>query len=321
MTNHLYKLWSSLIKFAVLTKLILFGNSSKPIPWANRLVITIENLFYQQIHLNKILKDNNNLPLNSKLCIEMDFHQLWFKDWCQKINMNPKNLHRKLWEHVVISQALSEREILKPGNKGLGFAVGNEPLPALFASFQCNIVATDIGINTQEAKLWGTSGEHLNNINNLRRNDICKSDIFNKFVSYRPVDMNQIPSDLKDFDFVWSTCAFEHLGSISNGMDFVINSMGCLKNGGWAVHTTEFNLTSNVNTFESENLVLFRRKDIEHLISILHEKGYFVEELDTSVGLTKNDYFVNQPPYRKKIHLKLRVDNYVTTSLILIIRK
>ena len=34
------------------------------------------------------------------------------------------------------------------------------------------------------------------------------------------------------FDFVWSACAFEHLGSILNGLEFVVNSVKCLKPGG-----------------------------------------------------------------------------------------
>jgi hypothetical protein len=133
--------------------------------------------------------------------------------------------------------------------------------------------------------------------------------------------MRNIPESLRDFDFTWSSCAFEHLGSIQNGINFIVNQMSCLKEGGWAVHTTEFNLTSNERTLEGKDLVFFRRSDIEHLIELLNQKGYFVEELDTSVGLTKSDYFVDVPPYSYSPHLKLRMGNYVITSIILIIRK
>ena len=34
--------------------------------------------------------------------------------------------------------------LYRPGKRGLVFAVGTEPLPAMFASFGCAIVATDI---------------------------------------------------------------------------------------------------------------------------------------------------------------------------------
>jgi hypothetical protein len=211
--------------------------------------------------------------------------------------------------------------MLKPGNKGLGFGVGNEPLPALFSSLYCDIVATDIGNNTEQAELWRQSDQYSGTLDKLHRSDICDMGTFKNHVVYRPVDMNNLPADLTDFDFTWSSCAFEHLGSISHGIEFIINQMRCLKKGGWAVHTTEFNLTSNQDTIESKDLVLFRRKDLEKLIDILATKGYYVEELDTSIGFTKNDFFVDRPPYKLKTHLKLSVGDYVSTSIILIIRK
>ncbi|HZI52320.1 MAG TPA: hypothetical protein VFD56_01350, partial [Chitinophagaceae bacterium] len=49
---------------------------------------------------------------------------------------------------------------------------------------------------------------------------LCDEDLFRKSVVYRAVDMNKIPGDLVDFDFNWSSCSFEHLGSIEKGMRF-----------------------------------------------------------------------------------------------------
>jgi hypothetical protein len=320
-TNLINKIASALIKQLNIITIKTLGENSKMLHFAYTCKTAIESQFYEQIHLPNMIRADHYLPLNSRLCVETDFHQPWFIDWCLKFDTNPKSFHRKWWEYVTITQALCERGMLESGKKGLGFGVGNEPLPALFASHECHILATDIGENTSRAKIWGLSGQHLNELKNLNKNKICEPNIFEKYVSYRPVDMNAVPSDLRDFDFLWSSCAFEHLGSITKGIDFVVNSMDCLKKGGWAIHTTEFNLTSNDNTFEAENLVLYRRRDIEQLISVLKNRGHFVEELDTSIGLTKKDYFVNQPPYIKKTHLKIRIDNYVSTSLILIIRK
>ena len=39
--------------------------------------------------------------------------------------------------------------------------------------------------------------------------------------AYREVDMRAIPTDLRGFDFAWSSCALEHLGSLGAGMAFV----------------------------------------------------------------------------------------------------
>lgn len=45
-----------------------------------------------------------------------------------------ERLNRKIWEWCYVAEALSERGMLLPGRRGLGFAVGQEPLVALFAS-------------------------------------------------------------------------------------------------------------------------------------------------------------------------------------------
>ena len=84
-------------------------------------------------------------------------------------------------------------------------------------------------------------------------------------VKLRSVDMNSIPDDIEGYDFTWSACAFEHLGSIDKGLEFVKNSLKCLKPGGIAVHTTEFNASSDQNTLTSGPTVLFRKKDLELL--------------------------------------------------------
>jgi hypothetical protein len=87
--------------------------------------------------------------------------------------------------------------------------------------------------------------------------------------------MNHIPSHLADrFDFCWSTCSFEHLGSLEHGLRFVENSIGTLKVGGIAVHTTEFNLSSDADTLESPNLSVYRRRDIEKLVKALEQAGH-----------------------------------------------
>ena len=51
---------------------------------------------------------------------------------------------------------------------------------------------------------------------------------------------------------LWSSCSLEHLGSISHGIEFILNSLKCLKQHGVAVHTTEFNLSSNEETLNEK---------------------------------------------------------------------
>lgn len=264
----------------------------------------------------------NNM-IKSKICTESDFHNEWFKKWEKKINWCPGLINRKTWEWVMIAHALDERDMLKPGNNGIGFGIGKDPLPSLFASLGVYTLATDLppDIDTRSGKKWLNSEQYPAEIDQLFWPNICDINSFRKCVSYRAVDMNHIPQDLLGFNFSFSSCAFEHLGSIQNGLDFIINQMNCIKRGGWAVHTTEYNLSSNDQYFDDTLTVTFRRRDFEGLINSLNDCGFYVEELDTSIGSTKSDFFVDEPPYGSDPHLRIRLGDFVSTSIILIIRK
>lgn len=261
--------------------------------------------------------------IKSKICTDSDFHNEWFKKWDNRINWLPGLINRKQWEWVMITQSLEERNLLKPGKKGIGFGIGKDPLPSLFASLGCSILATDLprDTDTESGKRWLHSTQYANEINQLFWPNICDINIFKKNVTYQGVDMNHIPQDLRGFDFSFSSCALEHLGSIQNGSNFIFNQMNCIKKGGWAVHTTEYNLSSNDQYFNDNFTVTFRRRDIETIIDKLTDSGHFVEELDTSIGSTKSDFYVDQPPYGSDPHIRLQIGDFVVTSIILIIKK
>lgn len=207
------------------------------------------------------------------------------------------------------------------GQRGLVFAVGMEPLPSLFASLGCQIVATDLHIEDHRATTWTRVGGHSSSSALLNQCRLCEDEQFDQLVSFRPVDMNNIPADLLDFDFTWSTCSFEHCGSIKLGQEFIYRQMQCLKPGGVAVHTTEFNLTSNRRTRSRGNTVLFRRQDVEAMLRRLTDDGHQVELLDLDVGDSESDCEYDRLPYSYDRHLKLEWRNYVTTSLGLIIQR
>jgi hypothetical protein len=134
--------------------------------------------------------------------------------------------------------------------------------------------------------------------------------------------MNEIPKDLsrEEFDFTWSACAFEHLGSIENGLKFVQKSIDCLKPGGIAVHTTELNVSSNDSTIEVGHTVIFRKSDIEELARRLRAQGHQIE-LNFHLGTQPQDKFYDVPPYSDFNHLKLELDQFITTYYGIIVRK
>ena len=135
--------------------------------------------------------------------------------------------------------------MLRPGRRGLGFAVGAEKLPALFAARGCEITATDLPADDERRNPWAQSGQWVGECDALNAAGLCDPAAFRRLVSFRPVDMNHVPADLTGYDFTWSTCSFEHCGSLQLGLDFLERQMECLVPGGMAVHTTEFNLSSN----------------------------------------------------------------------------
>lgn len=243
-----------------------------------------------------------------------------FQMWVERMKGRRSWMHRKLWEWCYIAQALSERNLLKPGIRGLGFAVGQEPLPALFASYGSDIVATDLDTHEAKERGWVETNEHAAELNELNKAQICPDDIFKQQVSFRFVDMNKIDDDLKGFDFVWSSCSVEHLGSLEHGKQFIYNSIKCLKPGGYAIHTTEYNISSNEKTLEDGPAVIYRERDIKEIGHKLQTGGHRIE-LDFTLGNKPFDLQVDFPPYKQDVHLRLELSGYVCTSYGLIIQK
>jgi SAM-dependent methyltransferase len=258
--------------------------------------------------------------LKSSLCKAKDLQAGWYKRWCREMNEETK-FHRKQWEFVYVMQALWERGCIQAGKKGLVFAVGTEPGPSVFAKYGCDIAATDILPAKGIEMGWTDANQLCFGIESLNTRGLCDDETLKRHVTYRTVDMNNIPTDLVNFDFNWSSCSFEHLGSIDKGLAFLKNQLQTLKPGGWAVHTTEYNMSSDEDTIESGDTVVFRKRDIDTIVAELRSKGHYVEELDYSAGGEREDFQVDYLPHQQQVHLKLQLDKYIVTSIGLIIRK
>jgi hypothetical protein len=230
-------------------------------------------------------------------------------------------LHRKLWEWCFITDVLHQEGMLEDEKNGLGFAVGREPLVSYFASLGADILASDLDVEKAASAGWVGSNEHAASLEILNERNICTPDLFAKKVRFKEVDMNNFSvNDLGQFNFVWSSCAFEHLGSLEHGLKFVENAMDCVKSGGLAVHTTEFNVGSNDLTHEDGGTVIYRRRDIEDLVERLLKAGHKVR-VKYNFGDQPADYNVDVPPYTHDVHLKLHLMGHTTTSIGLVIRK
>lgn len=212
--------------------------------------------------------------------------------------------------------------MLVEGKKGLGFAVGTEPLAAAFASRGVSVVATDLhsGASTED---WAETGQHAASLESLIHPHILDEERFRQLVSFQPADMNHLEEfEDESFDFVWSSCALEHIGNLDAGLSFVVNATRLLKPGGMAAHTTEYNVSSNRDTI-TEGDCIYRRQDIERLDYSLRPVRCGLEPVDFNAGVHSYDLDYDTPPYfgEGPRHIKLLLGGYVSTSMLLVVRK
>lgn len=264
---------------------------------------------------------------------QADMESDWAAYWLAELKV-PVVFHRKLWEFAYMLQALWERGMLEPGRRGLGFGCGTEPLPSYLASLGVDVTVTDLAPEASIDLGWSTTNQHTATLEHAFKPELVEREAFHRHVSLAYVDMNAIPPDLQGYDFCWSICALEHLGSIAKGLDFVQNSLDTLKPGGVAVHTTEFNFASDEETIDNWPTVLFLRRHFMELANRLNGLGHEVAELDFSVGDRPMDRFIDLPPWDHDmndymranwgaghVHLKLSVDGFPSTCFGLVIRK
>lgn len=233
----------------------------------------------------------------------------------QMLGLPPNRRHRKLWEFVFIVRALEAAGMLEPGKRGLVFAAGEEPLISLFASKGVEIVATDMDAEGARRAGW-VNGQFTGSRDKLFYPDLVSWDDFDRLVSYETADMNHIPPHLfGQFDFVWTTCSLEHVGSVLLAQRFAINSMEVLKPGGMALHTTEFTLSSLSHKFEGPYYCIFRKSDMDALASSLRKLRFHVPDIYYHAGSSKLDQTPDLPRYDKNRHIKLLLDGHVVTSI------
>ena len=229
-------------------------------------------------------------------------------------------LHRKLWENVFIIDKLEKANVVRSKRRGLGFGVGKEMLPAVFAAAGADVTATDAPPEIGAGAGWTLTDEWAPSLDDLPTGAMSKEE-FRRRVSWRTCDMNSIEPDLSEYDFCWSSCCLEHLGSLEAGAEFIVNSVEkTLKIGGIAVHTTEFNLSSNSETIERGQTVLYRRRDLEALIATLRQRGHHVDDLIIAPDLLSLGGYIDTPPYAAP-HVRLALNGYTTTSVGLVIRR
>lgn len=230
-------------------------------------------------------------------------------------------LHRKVWEFVYVLRAAEQHGVLAEGRTALGFGVGREPIPAALASHGLTVLATDLSAAEDKSAHWSSTGQHLTDLSALSHPEIVSDDQLERQVSLRYVDMNEVPDDLATYDLVWSCCAFEHLGSPSAGLDFVLRTLDLLRPGGVAVHTTELELTPRAETADYGNLAVYRIADLDGVVEEARARGFEIETNWYVAMETASDRWIGRPPFDDPAHLKLLIGDSISTSVGLLVRR
>ncbi len=264
------------------------------------------------------------IDMRSKPSTQLDLEADWTRHWSAELK-HAHIIHRKIWEYAYVLQVLWQTGKMKPGMKGVGFGCGEEPMASYLAAKGCKVLVTDLPPDDRRAKGWTETKQHAT-LDKAFKGDLVDRATFNNNVSFRHVDMSDLPADLKDYDFCWSICAFEHLGSIDKGVAFIENVVDSLKPGGVSVHTTEFNFGNDKETIDNWPTVLFQQRHFETMARRLEKKGCRVLPLDFNVGSLPLDRFIDMPPFpheassaamghwsKDTMHIKLSVDGFPTT--------
>ncbi len=280
--------------------------------------------------------DPTPLGLTSRPARQSDMEAPWSRHWCAELAITPI-YHRKIWELAFLLQSVYDAGLLqRSGVRALGFGCGEEPIASYLASRGIDVTVTDLAPERVARLGWAETGQHTSSLDKAFHPTLVGREQFDRHVSLRYVDMNDIPRDLRGYDLCWSICALEHLGTIRKGLDFVKNSVATLAPGGLSIHTTEFNYLSDDETIDDQPTVLFLRRHFEQLADELRRDGHFVAPLDFNVGDGVLDRFIDIPPYLcgegwmtrdqweslgPAAHLKLSIGGFACTCFGMVVRR
>jgi hypothetical protein len=139
--------------------------------------------------------------------------------------------------------------------------VGLEKLPAIFAFRACTVVAANEPNDV--AQEWTDTGQYSHEKSQLFCDFVIDKARFDSLVSFEECNMKNISPHLHDFDLCWLPVPLSTRKS--RRRDRIHNSLKTLKVGGIAIHTPEFEVSSETETAKSAQTVLYRRSDIDRM--------------------------------------------------------
>jgi FkbM family methyltransferase len=287
-----------------------------------------ENLKIEDLVPNKFLslrydkRPNSQNDWMSEIVSERRFKERNYFLWMDFLKEKPK-LHSKQFQYYAIMEAANDvLGNLETNKSAIGFGVGVEPIPAGLGRLGFQVTATDF-LEGEIASAWFNTSQLAASAQDLNTREILSAAEFNARVSFKSMDMNNIPESFENcFDFVWSTCALGHIGGYQKGLDFIFNSAKLLRPGGIALHTTELDMSPNSDRFDSPNLSFYKIEDILELKVRLEGVGFEVADLNIPESWTNpSERYVVTEPWGDKPHIRIRIFDREILSLVLRIRR
>lgn len=252
----------------------------------------------------------------SQVCTSKQFSEPIYYRLCKEIAQD-KLFHRKQWEYIFILRALEQLCVLQSSFSGLGFGCGKEPLAAVMAKRSVDVICTDIEPVEKGDAYWGST-----NVRDYFYEGICTWEQFEKHVSFRPANMNDIPDDLgiHEFHLVILCSRTSWFASTWNRFRAQCQQM---PEGRWrsSAHDRAQRRGRGGNVRERRSLLISEERHPPHAGAGRQQGNVFLP-INFNMGSDELDKYVDLPPFNRNKHLKLLVEEkYVTTSIGFVILK
>jgi len=197
------------------------------------------------------------MKVSSKICDAADwFHPEINAIIREELREIPR-FHRKQWEFAMIFHVLRERGLLRPDSLGLSMGGGKELLLYAIASHIRQLVVTDL-YDTQTT--WDCA--KTNDPDEFIRAGKPFPVDDNKVKALR-MDMRALEFEENTFDFCYSSCSIEHIGTRDDFLLHLNEASRVLKDGGIYVLTTELGYGEEI--IEHPNNYVFTRSYLNDL--------------------------------------------------------
>jgi len=176
----------------------------------------------------------------SKLCDATDWFDPDFERIVRTELEEEPRFHRKQWEFVQIFRTLEALGYLNPRSRGLSMGGGEERLLYAVARRAGHLTVTDL---YESGSLW--DGARTDTPDRSLK-AAAPFAIDPSRLTARRMDMRALEFDDASFDFCYSSCAIEHIGTDDDFLEHLREVRRVLKDDGVYVLTTEFHYGADV---------------------------------------------------------------------------